>query len=133
MNFAIKPKNTEVIGTTEKGNSIRYTIVPQEKIKTWQPDSSVNPRTLSINELSKKEINRMAVYMDNMGKATRIVVKSSFKITSPMIDLIEQSKILTVEHRSSSDQNYFVFIPHPLFNYEKLNEVLFDLTQKFDL
>ncbi len=134
MNFTIKPsKQKETVATTPKGNTIRYAIVPEEKMKFWKP----NPELSRIDILSPNESDFDILGKDNKEykAATRIRIDCSFYVDMKMIDLLESSKIFSIDFRGSETKNdsFILIIPHPLFDYEKLNDILFDLCKKYDL
>lgn len=123
MNIKTIPSKYDTVITSDNKNEFRYSIIPEELIKTWQQDPDVKSMTLP----------QKSIYINRMMNASRIKIYTSFDITSPMADLAEQSKILTVEHRNNGSIKYFTIIPHPMFSYEKLNNVLNDIFIKFGL
>lgn len=127
MNFKIRPNNYEVVGVTNRNNEIRYTKTPEENLKFWTPKpitrmftSLKAPIPIDPDEES---------YYKAFREATRLQIKCKFVITVQMLDLLESSRILSVEH----NENLIIIIPHPLFTYDKLNDILFDMTNKFEL
>ncbi len=131
MDFKIKPRTKNVtIGTTAKGNTIEYEVIPTDNLKFWQPSadlSKIDLRTAGDAELRLlNEDNK--VYK----KASKIRLECGFIPTVAMLDILVSSKILSISDYSRSMQIIDI-IPHPLFDYGKLNDVLFDLTNKFDL
>lgn len=131
MDFKIKPRTKNVtIGTTAKGNTIEYEVIPTDNLKFWQPSaglSKIDLRTAGDAELRLLDEDNK-VYK----KASKIRLECSFIPTVAMLDILVSSKILSISEYSRSMQ-IIEIIPRPLFDYEKLNDVLFDLTNKFNL
>lgn len=131
MNFKIRPNNYEVVGVTNRNNEIRYTKTPEENLKFWTP----KPITRMFTSL-KAPIPidpDEETYYKAFREATRLQIKCKFVITVQMLDLLESSRILSVEHMTNENENLIIIIPHPLFTYDKLNDILFDMTNKFEL
>lgn len=135
MNFTIKSKEKarETVGITSRQNCVRYTPIPTDKISYWKPDTELSK--INILKANSSEIDKLEKDNKEFNSATRIRIDFSFPMQMRMIDLLESSKILSVEYREQIDKqfSYIIIIPHPLFDYEKLNDVLFDMVQKFDL
>lgn len=130
MNFKIKPNSYEVVGVTNRNNEIRYTKTPEEKLKFWMPKPITRMFTSLKAPITDPEEE---AYSKQFRDATRLQLKCKFVITVQMLDLLESSRILSVEHMTNENGNLIIIIPHPLFTYEKLNDILFDMTNKFEL
>lgn len=130
MDFKIKPNSYEVVGVTNRNNEIRYTKTPEEKLKFWMPKPITRMFTSLKAPITDPEEE---AYSKQFRDATRLQLKCKFVITVQMLDLLESSRILSVEHMTNENGNLIIIIPHPLFTYEKLNDILFDMTNKFEL
>lgn len=130
MDFKIKPNSYEVVGVTNRNNEIRYTKTPEEKLKFWMPKPITRMFTSLKAPITDTEEE---AYTKQFRDATRLQIKCKFGITVQMLDLLESSRILSVEHMTNENGNLIIIIPHPLFTYEKLNDILFDMTNKFEL
>ncbi|NDV96029.1 hypothetical protein D0T84_14060 [Dysgonomonas sp. 521] len=135
MNFTIKSsKEKETIGITQKGNTIQYKMIPEDKLIFWKP----NPDLANIPPFGKAnfhEIELLAKDNETYRIASRIKIECNFYVEMSMVDLLECSKILSVDYRYSTAMSSctIAIIPHPLFNYEKLNDILFDMVKKYNL
>lgn len=130
MDFKIKPNSYEVVGVTNRNNEIRYTKMPEEKLKFWMPKPITRMFTSLKAPITDPEEE---AYSKQFRDATRLQIKCKFVITVQMLDLLESSRILSVEHMTNENENLIIIIPHPLFTYDKLNDILFDMTNKFEL
>lgn len=130
MDFKIKPNSYEVVGVTNRNNEIRYTKTPEDKLKFWMPKPITRMFTSLKAPITDPEEE---AYSKQFRDATRLQIKCKFVITVQMLDLLESSRILSVEHMTNDNGNLIIIIPHPLFTYEKLNDILFDMTNKFEL
>ena len=135
MNFTIKSKEKakETVGITSRQNVVRYTSIPTDKISYWKPNTELSK--INILKANSSEIDQLEKDNKEFKSATRLRIDFSFPMQMRMIDLLESSKILSVEYSEQLDKqfSYIIIIPHPLFDYEKLNDVLFDMVQKFEL
>lgn len=122
MNFSQVQESVRVDATTNKGNFITFITVNNDKLKTCE--NILDEDHTAWNE------------------ATRIKIECSFEVTTTMAELLESSKILYVEDVDNfitgENENIIstpslTIVPRPLFDFEKLKNVLFDLCQKFDL
>lgn len=130
MDFKIKPNSHEVVGITNRNNEIRYTKTPEENLKFWTPKPITRMFTSLKAPITDPEEE---AYNKAFREATRLQLKCKFVITVQMLDLLESSRILSVEHMTNENENFIIIIPHPLFTYDKLNDILFDMTNKFEL
>lgn len=108
MEFKLRQKTINVCeAQTDNGNFISYRVIDEDKI-VFLDDKNTTP--------------------------TRITLHCKFKFTTPMADLMETSKIVQVEQITFKNAETSVeLIPRPLFNYEAMNDLLFDLFEKFAL
>lgn len=108
MNFINKQHSPFYEGITAKGNTILYRFIREDRLRFYKSDTEE--------------------------RATLMSLKCNFAITMPMLDLLESSKIIHIEGMvNDKDRHKIWFHPLPLFDYIKLNDILFDMCQKFQL
>lgn len=116
-----KPKDSPfLVGTTQKKNTISFVPVSEEKLVVLNKQ-----QVEAIREFGTKE------FIDQP-EPTRLVLYCSFLVTAQMADELEQSKILYVDEICNNRTQIIVY-PLAFFDYQNLQDILFDLTQKFDL
>ena len=110
MDFNYKKINYLVV-ESEKGNTIKCQYISDENIILYSKES--------ITEPSETD-------------ATPLDIQCSFDVTSQMVDLLSNSKVLYAEGYSPSVRTIRVY---PLFGFtwDKLTDILDDLTGKFNL
>jgi len=112
----IKKTDGYCIVTTSEGNTIKYRDIPEENIKKYNHDL---PAGSNFNEWEK---------------ATSIELNCSFRVISEMADILEKSKIIFVVGFANVKGKHSIKIkPRALFTIDKFNNVLFDLSQKFNV
>jgi hypothetical protein len=121
MDFRKSIDSFFVVGTTAKGNTVSFVQVPQSKIVTLNEGEQVE----AIREVGSSTFI-------NVPQPTRLVIYCSFPITTKMVDELESSKIIRVMELDNNNQQ---IIAHPLFSFdfEKLQNILFNMSKKFDL
>lgn len=105
-------KSTRYFGTfAESENQILYSFVHEDKLKYYsQDDESASP--------------------------TKMMLEANFDIKPQMLDLIESSKIAYVlEKTFDAEYSYskVTYFARPGFSYEKLQDVIVDIFEKFNL
>ena len=131
MNFRNPTGSNVFIGFTPKGSTVEYHFISESKIVYWK--DIPNLPLPDLDKMSGKQLSNFADKQKEATEATRIRIHCSFLITTKIADLIEKSKICYVEYVNNENGSYMVIIPRPLFDYGKLNEVLYDVFEKFDL
>lgn len=120
MNFK-KPKDCLFMtGSTLRGNSISFVPISDERIIFYKPEDEG-----LIWEKKKDEETTIR-------KHTKIILYCNFTITTSMADLLENSKVIKVESFSNKTKQILLY-PLYGFEFEKLTDILFDLSVKFNL
>lgn len=99
------------VGCTEVGNTLTYNFVYEDKLKYYYPHASD-------------------------GGFTRMTLECNFNMTGEMLDLLEKSKIVHVLSKSYEVEIGFskiIYFPRPGFSYEKLQDIIVDICEKFNL
>ena len=131
INF-VHPKGTDLyIGTSEKGNSVQYRFIPEDKLITWEHVETI-PLS-QLKEMSREEITVISEKQEKQNSASRMELECNFAITGSMILLLESARILYVHEYVNTSGHKIIFSPLPMFDYVKLNDVLFDMFNKFNL
>ncbi|SHE58515.1 hypothetical protein [Dysgonomonas macrotermitis] len=124
MNFKKAEDSPFTIGSTQKGNTISFVPISEDKL-------------VFRKELDKPEVlEAIRLYTEKsfepVPKPTRIILYCNFYIKPSMLDELNSSKIISVIEGSNTKQQ-IIAEPLNFFDYEKLTDILFDLCKKFDL
>lgn len=120
MHFIKKEGELFITGTTDKGYSIAYVPVPEDKLVFANP----NENSFSIKALDGT--------IKHAPTPTRLVFYCNFSITMPMMDFLENSDILYDLHLSNENRQITAY-PLPGFDYLKMKELIIDLILQFNL
>lgn len=112
-------------GTTERGAVFTYSYTKEESLKLHVPSKD------------EKEVPG-AVPPDNeeIKQPTTITLCCNFNLTGEMLDLLEKSKIVFVlgkKYDADEVLSTVMAYPRPGFTYDKLENVITDLCEKFNL
>lgn len=128
MNFSKAKDSLFMIGTTEKGNSIYFTPISEDKLVIRKQPEPGTHLLIGV----RKPVFGVKVPFDEVKQPTRIILYCNFHISTAMLDELNSSKIITVLECSNTKQQ-IVIEPLDFFDYSKLTDVLFDICKKFDL
>lgn len=113
--------------TTERGNAITYGFVREERLvlfgKREDLDTEAEKPNGAKDWIEKKQ-------------PTKMRFESTFRFTGEMLDLMTSSKIMEVLGCISHDETstYEVtYFPRLGFDYEKLQDVIVDILEKYNL
>lgn len=98
-------------GYTESGSTLTYNFVYEDKMKLYHSDKDAEA-------------------------PTRMTMECNFDLTTAMLDLCEQSKIMHVLEKTFDEDRRFstlVYYPRSGFSYEKLQDVIVDICEKYNL
>lgn len=123
MNFSKQPGDLFTIGRTLKNNNISFADVPEDKLTILDPKKDKNTNSVATF-VGRNKINEV--------KPSVITIYCSFEMTSQMIDILEKSKIVQVQNTRNNRKQVELY---PLFgfSFNKLQEVLNDLSSRFEL
>lgn len=120
IHFIKKEGELFITGTTDKGYSIAYVPVPEDKLVFANPNE---------NLFSTKDVDGTIKHAPT---PTRLVFYCNFPITMPMMDFLESSNILYDLHLSNESKQISTY-PLPRFDYLKMKELIIDLILQFNL
>lgn len=112
IEFKRKPGDIFTIGKTGRGNLISFVEIRESDLILFDP-------TTETAVLDNKPTS-ITLYSDNI------------IFSDQMLDVLEASKILRVKEKSNDGQQVVIY---PLFSFDfsKLQSVLLDITEKFNL
>lgn len=112
IEFRRKGGDLFTVGKTDKGNLISFVEIRESNLILLDPNTD-------ISALHRKP-SEITLYSDNV------------EFSTPMLDAIEASKIMKVKDRCNDGKQVVVY---PLFSFDfsKLQNVLFDLSEKFNI
>ncbi|MDH6355440.1 hypothetical protein M2132_001783 [Dysgonomonas sp. PH5-45] len=126
MEFKLIRKNFYT-GITLKGNTVEYRMVDEDNIVFKSRDLSEQNIERQIQDPDTKQFITEA-------QPTKITLECSFPVTTAMLDLLESSQVIADAEMINRDNYHLIsFAPYPLFNFLKLQSLIFDLCKKFDL
>lgn len=133
MNFKNPLGTTVMVGTTDKKNTIEYFFTAESRLKFWQPCKNLSVADIVGMKLS--DLNKHHEVLKSNLKATMITLNCSFAIKAEMATLLDNSKIVHIHSFSNKEEfpNEIILSPLPMFTYEKFNDLLYDLSQKFGI
>lgn len=113
------------VGATERGSTIAYKFIPEDRLVRLVEEKAVETETKEKGGIWEKA-----------KQPTKMRLDCNFKVETEMLDLIQKSKIVEVIGRiNNEDAGIYevTFLPRPHFEYEKLQDVIVDLCEKFNL
>lgn len=106
-------------GVTDRAAAVAYSYVNEDRLKYYTTSSE-------LPDTDDEEAQQ----------PTTLSMGCNFKVDGAMLDLIDQSKIVYVigcKYDAEEGQSNIVFYPRSGFQYEKLQDVIVDLCEKFNL
>lgn len=123
MNFIKKAGDCFMIGTTAQNNTISFVPIPEDRLTIYDPQKDQNVDSVDTY-IVRNKIEEV--------KPTVITLYFNFEVTTPMIQELESSKIVLVQG-TRNERMQIELYPLFGFDFEKLKEVLYDLSVKFKL
>lgn len=123
MNFIKKPGDCFMIGTTPRNKTISFVPAPEDRLTIYDPQKDQNISSVDTY-IGRNKIEEI--------KPSVITLYLNFEVTTPMIEELESSKIIQVQG-TRNERRQVELYPLFGFNFEKLKEVLYDLSVKFKL
>ena len=116
-------KNTSMfIASTERAHNIIYTYVDEDRLTLYIP-----PKEEDKNKTDEDP---------EVKQPTKLKLECNFLVTGEMLDLMQNSKIMYVlsrKHDFDISLSQVTFLPCTGFEFEKLQDVIVDLCEKFNL
>lgn len=107
-----------ITGITPNDRTISFSPINEERLKLYDPENNYNETICDGKDVTETH--------------SKVILYANFSFSMPMLTELEKSKILIVSECSNEKQQVTTF---PLFGFSqpKLQEVLFDLSEKFNL
>lgn len=107
-----------ITGMTPNDRTISFSPINEERLKLYDPEKNYNEAICNGKDVTETH--------------SKVILYANFSFSMPMLTELEKSKILIVSECSNEKQQVTIF---PLFGFSesKLQEVLFDLSEKFNL